>query len=94
MIARSTFDAAVSAAEITKTATLAAAANTHQEGIAASRHNVGYNTATGNFANLDSATKAANVAYQVTKQKAEHDKQVAVNNARATLQATGDLGPA
>lgn len=40
------------------------------------------------------AIKAANVAYQVTKAKAGHDEQVAIGNARATLQATGDVGAA
>jgi hypothetical protein len=36
----------------------------------------------------------ANKIYQTTTQKAEHNKQVAINNARSTLQGTGDVGPA
>jgi hypothetical protein len=92
--ARDTYNAAVQAAEKKKAATLAGATNTHQETVAASKHNVGYNNATGNFANLDSATKTANTAFQTTAQQAGHDAQVAINNARATLQATGDTGPA
>ena len=92
MTARTTFDASVKSAESSKLATLMVAANTHQEAINAVGVNIGANPMLGVTAAHDAIIKAANVTLQTTAQKAEHDKQVAINNARATLQATGDVG--
>lgn len=68
-------------------------ANTAQEAINAVGVNAGANPQLGCSNSQIVAIKNANTAYQVAKAKAGHDEQVAIDNARATLQATGDVNP-
>jgi hypothetical protein len=91
---RDTYQASVVVAEAAKLATLQKAAMTQQEAINAVGVNIGANPMLGVTAAHDTIIKAANVTQQATAQKAEHDKQVAINNARSVLQAVGDVGPA
>lgn len=93
MTSRDTYNASVVTAIVAKIASNAANATTAQETIAASGVNVGYTIQTGNFANLDSATRNANAAYAATRLKAEMVKQVAIQAAKDTLRATGDVHP-
>jgi len=91
--ARDTFNASVASAETTKLTTFQKATNTAQESINVATINQGINPARGLTDTQIASVKAANVAFQVTAQKAEHDKQVAINNARDALRATGDVNP-
>ncbi len=94
MTIRDTYNTSVVAATAAKVPTKAANANAHQETIAASGKNVGYNNATGNFANFDAATRNANATYAAAQLNAEMIKQIAIQAAKDTLRATGDLAPA
>jgi hypothetical protein len=93
MTARTTFEAAALAANVTKTATLATLTNTTQEAVNAVGVNIGANPMLGVSAAHDLTIRAANVTAQATAQKASHDAQMAVTNAKATLRATGDVWP-
>jgi hypothetical protein len=94
MTARDTYNSSVTSAEKTKLGTLQTATVTLQESINAVGVNAGKPPAFGYSAADDLTIRNACKTYQTTALKAEHDKQVAVNNARSTLQGTGDVGPA
>ena len=90
---RDTYASTVKAAEAVKVATVIAAETTKQTTIDMSKSVVGYTLQTGNFANLDAATKAANTAKLNSVFAAEQAKQAARDAARDTLRAAGDFGP-
>ena len=94
MTARDTFYASVKTAEATKLSTLQAAATAAQEQINVTGVNAGANPQRGGASDaVIAATKAANIAYQVSQYNAHAAAQAAIAVARDTLRATGDLNP-
>jgi hypothetical protein len=95
MTARDAYQASVASAEKTKVATNQANALAAQETINGSGVNAGTNPALGVAAGsaLDTATRNSNATLAAARMKAEHDKQVAIQAAKDTLRATGDLAP-
>jgi hypothetical protein len=93
MTVRSVFEAAVITANVARTATLQTAANTLQEAINAVGDNAGANPQLGVTAAHDTTIRAANVTAQATAQKASHDHQMAITQAKAVMRAAGNFDP-
>ena len=93
MTARDTFYASVKTAEATKLSTLQAAATAAQEQINVTGVNSGANPQRGASDAVIAATKAANIAYQVSQYNAHAAAAAAIAVARDTLRAGGDLNP-
>ena len=93
MTSRDTLIVTVKAALITKVAAVNAAATVAQETINAVGVNTGANPQRGATASQINTTNSANAAYAAALQNAEMVKQMAITQAKATLRATGDLGP-
>lgn len=89
MTARDTYQSSVKSAASAKTATLTANQATAQETINANGVNVGYNLQTGNYANLATAVKNANIAKWNADFAAEQTKQASIAAARDTLRNAG-----
>lgn len=94
MSARSTYEATVKAASATQFSSKIMNETVKQTAIDSSKSVAGYSLQSGNFAALDAATKAANIAKAAADYAAESVKQAARDVARDTLRATGDVGPA
>lgn len=92
MTARDTYQASVVTAKVAKVATNIVNANAHQETINNVGVNAGANPQRGVTAANDVIIRAANVAYNVAKNKAEHDKQQAIQVAKDILRQT-DTAP-
>jgi hypothetical protein len=96
MSARDTYVAAVKTAAAAQIATLQVAALVAQEAINVAGVGAGASShpslGVANGSTLDIATRNANASYAATRAKAEHDKQVAIENAKNVLRATGDTG--
>jgi hypothetical protein len=93
MAARDVYNTSCKNADTTRVASESANQNTYQETISASGVNVGYNNATGNNVNLITATKNANATLQANRYAAAVAKMTALDAARETLRASGDLNP-
>lgn len=93
MTARSTFEATVKTAAVTKTVSLTNNEMVRQTAIDAQRSVVGLVLQNGNSAFV-TAVKNANQAKWDADYAAEQAKQAAIAVARDTLRATNDLGPA
>jgi hypothetical protein len=94
MSARDTYIAAVKTAEVAKIAAFQAATQAHQVSVNNAGVDAGVNPAIGvaNGSTLDVAIRNANAAYAAARLSAEMAKQVAIENAKNTLRATGDTG--
>ena len=90
MTARDTYIASVKTGENSKVATNIANANTAQETI----NVTGVNPARGASAALIAAVNSSNAAYAAARLNAEMVKQVAIQAAKDTLRAGGDVHPA
>ena len=96
MTARDTYTASVKSALATAVAAKVSNAVVAQTTRDASGCNLGILVATNstNFAAFDTATRNANAAYYAAQILAEHNKQIAIQNAKDILRGTGDLAPA
>jgi uncharacterized membrane protein len=88
MAPRDTFDQSIKTSNKTRTAAVYAANAAYQPTIDAAGVNVAYNNAVGNFVTLN-----ANANLFAAKKAAGDAEQAAVALAKATLRASGDLGP-
>jgi len=93
MTARSSFDSSVVSANTTLVASNQSAANTAQETVNVTGVNANANPQRGASDAVMTATKNANIAYQVAKFNASQAHQAAVAVAKSTLRATGDVNP-
>jgi hypothetical protein len=93
MTVRTVLEAAITASNVTKTATLATLTNTTQEALNAVGVNIGANPQFGVTAAHDTTIRAANVTAQATAQKASRDQQMTITQAKAVARAAGDFFP-
>jgi hypothetical protein len=91
MTNRDTYNTSCKSAETTKIAQSLVDSNSEQETLQANKCNVGYTLQSGNFANLDSATRTENLARFNNALARERARQSSISSAKDTLRGTGIL---
>lgn len=91
---RDTYNTTVRNAALTQVATSVTNEITRQTTIDAAKSAVGYTLQTGTYSTFAAAVANANKAAVAAAILAEHNKQVAISNARDLLRDSGDKAPA